>query len=299
MKKALVIFWIICSLSAHGQPRVSFTFDDGSTRDKGGYPVEEWNQMILDKLEAANTTATFFTTGKSLSGEKGSSILNAWDQAGHQIANHTYTHPNYNSDQVSIEEFKAEIIKQDSVIHSYDNYTKLFRFPYLREGNTSDKVNELRLFLEEIGYMNGHVTIDDSDWYIDKILLEVIKENPKADLTFLRNFYVNHIFEVARRAESLAYTLTERYVSHTLLFHHNLVNALFLDAIIEKFQEEGWVIISSNEAFRDPIYHEVPDFAGNGLLDAMAHDCGMEDFLEELDNKFNTYPVASLDELKP
>lgn len=296
LTKTLILLLTVLSLSTIAQPRVSFTFDDGSTQDKANYKLLEWNQMILDKLEAANVRATFFTNGNNLKGKKGAYVMESWDNANHQIANHTYSHPNYNTDEVTFSQFKAEIIKQDSVIAPYNNYTKLFRFPYLREGNTPDKVDSVRVLLKEMGYRNGYVTIDDSDWYINSKLIDAMRANDEdIDLTPYRDFYVNHIFEVAIRSEALGYKLTGRNINHTLLLHHNLVNALFLDALIEKFQQEGWTLISSKEAFDDPIYHDTPNFSGNGLLDAIANDRQIEGYVETLDEKFNTYDVKLMD----
>lgn len=297
--KITALLLIVFSTSIIAQPQVSFTFDDGSTSDKFDYKLEDWNQMILDKLGEAKVKATLFSCGKTLQGKKGMYVFKSWNDAGHQIANHTYSHPNYSSEDVTIDQFKTEILKQDSIIAPYTHYTKLFRFPYLREGNTPEKVSELRTFLKEKGYRNGYVTIDDSDWYIDKKLQDQMKLADEADIDFTayRSFYVNHIFEVAQRAETLAYELTGRNIKHTLLLHHNLVSALFLDAIMGKFQQEGWVLVSSQDAFNDPIYYEVPDFAGNGLLDAIAHDRQMSLFIKELDKKFNSYPTTLMDEV--
>ncbi|MGL1889271.1 MAG: polysaccharide deacetylase family protein [Reichenbachiella sp.] len=292
-----LVLLAVVELSA--QPQVSFTFDDGRATDQGGYPLEEWNQMILDKLTAIQVKATFFTRGHGMLGEKGQYVFESWDTAGHQIANHTFSHPNYSSDQVTITQYQAEILKQDSIISPYNNYTRLFRFPYLREGNTSEKVDAMRLFLKEQGYQNGHVTIDDWDWYIDSRLTKRLDSTSltEDELNAYRTFYVNHIFEVAQRSEALSYELTGRNIKHVMLMHHNLVNALFLDALIEKFKQEGWNFVSSSEAFEDPIYDEVPGFAGNGLLDAIAIDRDMDEFIKELNETYHHYYPQTMDSL--
>ena len=134
-------------VSVVAQPTVSLTFDDGITADQPGYAFEEWNKMLLDKLDQVDLKAVFFVTGRNKTDERGKFLLRSWDERGHQLANHTYTHPFYNSDEVSSEDFETEILKTDAIIKEYENYAKLFRFPYLKEGNTQEKANSIREFL--------------------------------------------------------------------------------------------------------------------------------------------------------
>ena len=44
------------------KPLVSFTFDDGITRDLVGYKFEDWNNMILSALKKEGLTSAFFVT---------------------------------------------------------------------------------------------------------------------------------------------------------------------------------------------------------------------------------------------
>ncbi|WP_400075664.1 polysaccharide deacetylase family protein [Winogradskyella sp. R77965] len=79
------------------RPTISFTFDDGSTSDIVNYKFEEWNNMILSHLESKNLKAIFFVTGKNKLDEKGQYLLRTWNENGHRIANHTFTHSNFSS----------------------------------------------------------------------------------------------------------------------------------------------------------------------------------------------------------
>ncbi len=75
MKKTLTISFIIASIftltigfknSANEKPKISFTFDDGSTRDYVNYKLKDWNQLILDNLQKHDIKAVFFVTGSRL-----------------------------------------------------------------------------------------------------------------------------------------------------------------------------------------------------------------------------------------
>jgi peptidoglycan-N-acetylglucosamine deacetylase len=181
----------------HVKPKISFTFDDGSTNDFGNYKLDMWNQLLLDNLKKHNLRAILFSSGYNKENEKGKYVLSSWNDAGHLIGNHTYSHPNFNSTNVSLKGFESELIRNDTIINKYSNYCRYFRFPYLKEGNSLEKVNGFRQFLKQNGYKNAHVTIDASDWYIDSRLVKRLRENPKADISGFNDYYKNHLFNRA------------------------------------------------------------------------------------------------------
>ncbi|WP_431125446.1 polysaccharide deacetylase family protein [Flagellimonas flava] len=260
------------------QPMVSFTFDDGITADLAGYPFKEWNQMLLSHLEKEGLRATFFVTGQNKLDEKGQFLLKSWNDRGHQIANHTFSHPNFNADANTAQMFADQLLRTDSVISKFGNSSKLFRFPYLKEGKNRDKVDSIRNILAQNGYRNGYVTIDASDWYVNSRLIKKIKTNGVSNTQFdsFRDFYVQHILDRAAYYENLSYEINGRHIKHTLLLHHNLTSALFLGDLIEAFKAKGWQVVDSDRAFEDPVFGRIPspDFAGESLIWSLAKQSG-------------------------
>ena len=256
------------------KPLVSFTFDDGNTSNIAGFQFEEWNKMILSHLEKENLKAVFFVTGRNKSNTKGQFLLKSWDDNGHKIANHSFSHPNFNSEKSTSQVFENELIKTDLIISKLRNHIKLFRFPYLKEGQNQTKVDSIRNILSKHNYLNGYVTIDASDWYVDQRLIKRIKEVglEKIEIGKFKDFYVQHILERANYYEELSYEMNGRHINHTLLLHHNLTSALFLDDLIKKFKEQGWEIIDADKAFQDEIFKKIPksNFAGESLIYSMA-----------------------------
>ncbi|MCL6267660.1 polysaccharide deacetylase family protein [Flagellimonas myxillae] len=287
----LAILWIGCKPSTSekkdenadsqhvkGQPMVSFTFDDGITSDLAGYPFREWNQMLLSHLENADLKATFFVTGRNKLDEDGQFLLKSWNDKGHQIANHTFSHPNFNADANSAQVFVTQLQRTDSIISAFGNSVKLFRFPYLKEGQNAAKVDSIRNILAKHGYRNGYVTIDASDWYVNSRLIQKIKANgiSNTQIDAFRDFYVQHILERAGYYEELSMEMNGRHIQHTLLLHHNLTSALFLGDLIKAFKAKGWKVVDADKAFQDPIFEEIPDsnFAGESLIWSWAKQSG-------------------------
>ena len=264
------------SAQVTNRPTLSFTFDDGITNDMPGYTFEAWNAMLLQHLEKEQVKAVFFVTGRNKTDQRGRVLLETWNTAGHRIANHTYTHPNYHSDKISFENFEQEFLKTDTLISRYSQHIKLFRFPYLKEGNTREKIARFRALLQAQGYRNGHVTIDASDWAIDSRLRKKLQENPNADVEPFRQFYLEHLYDRAVYYENLAQRLTGRHIHHTLLLHHNLAAAFFLDDLIAMFRAKGWDIVAADQAFEDEIFKAIPTNvpAGESLIWALAKQSG-------------------------
>lgn len=66
-----------------GRPVVALTFDDG--------PSARFTQDVLAMLKAREVTATFFLIGKEI--EENTAGIRAIVEAGHEVGNHTYSHP--------------------------------------------------------------------------------------------------------------------------------------------------------------------------------------------------------------
>ena len=297
--KLVLTLLLLSAIRVFSQPTISFTFDDGTTTDMPGYPFEVWNKMILDHLDDAGIKAIFFVKGSNKMDAKGQYLLKSWNDRGQKIANHTFSHPNYNNKTETFEMFSNELLRNDSIINKLDNYIRLFRFPYLNEGNTREKTDQFRAFMKEQGYRNGSVTIDASDWYVNGRLLTRLNQNPKADIDGYRAFYLEHLYSRTTFYENLSVQLTGRHIHHVMLLHHNLTSALFLGDLIKMFREKGWKIVDAEEAYKDEIYKSEPKYipAGQSLIWALAKDTGKYDSILRFPGEDGDYEKARMDSL--
>jgi hypothetical protein len=147
----------------------------------------------------------------------------------------------------------------------------------LHEGSSEDKYRGMRTFFAEQNYRNAYVSLDTSDWRLDRALTQALWANPKADLAPFRQAYLDHIWQRAQDYQAISMRLQGRDIDQVLLLHHNLINALFLGDVIAMFKAKGWQIISPDLAFEDPIYQLNPQtrVKGQSLLLSTARAMGI------------------------
>jgi peptidoglycan/xylan/chitin deacetylase (PgdA/CDA1 family) len=205
----------------------------------------------------------------------GGKLLSAWDQAGHLICNHSYSHKLY-GERTSYADFAVDFLKNEKVIAPYHNRTALFRYPFLKEGDTADKRDRFRALLKERGYRVGHVTIDASDWYVSQRFVNRLAKQPNAPIAAYRDYLIAHLLDRATFYRQLASDVLGRDIRHTLLMHFNPLNALVLPDVMNAFETAGWQWIDASTAFEDPIFRSQPQTlpAGESLVWAIAKETG-------------------------
>lgn len=101
-----------------GKNRIALTFDDGPS---------ESTPALLDLLARHNATATFFVCGHNA--QRLPAVLRAIAAAGHEIGNHTWSHPRL--DFSSKTRMRQELTRTQAIIQSTTGVTpRLFRAPY-------------------------------------------------------------------------------------------------------------------------------------------------------------------------
>ncbi|MFZ0800455.1 MAG: glycosyltransferase, partial [Terriglobales bacterium] len=134
--------------------QLAMTFDDG--------PDPEWTPKILDVLKREHVPGTFFLIG--IQAEKFSSITKRIYREGHEIGNHTFTHPDISS--IGSGYMRVELNLTEQLFASRLGIrTMLFRPPYSvdAEPDTEDEVRPLEL-TQSLGYITIGNKIDTKDW---------------------------------------------------------------------------------------------------------------------------------------
>ena len=156
--------------------KIVLTFDDG--------PDPVWTPKILDILKQENVKAAFFIVGSN--GQTNPAIVKRILDDGHEIGNHSFTHPNLG--EVPRQVVDLELNTTQRLIESLTGRsTRLFRAPYFgdAEPRTPDEIDPT-VQAQNLGYISVGLHIDPDDWKpknddgtphtADQIVEEVIRQ---------------------------------------------------------------------------------------------------------------------------
>src|SRR5262245_15981371 len=94
--------------SAAQKPEVAITMDDFNLFGETDAEKEANSQAILAALRSrSNLKAAAFIRGRNANNDAGKPVLQAWNDAGHSIANHTYEKPRM--DRLGLEAINRQI----------------------------------------------------------------------------------------------------------------------------------------------------------------------------------------------
>lgn len=124
--------------------QVALTFDDG--------PNPATTPQILDLLKRYKVKATFFVLGQQVAGNE--ALLKRMAAEGHEVANHTFTHPNLTT--LSPDQVKEEIGQTQAAIQKVlGTAPVLMRPPY---GAVNQSV------VDAMGLPSIYWSVDSEDW---------------------------------------------------------------------------------------------------------------------------------------
>ena len=257
------------------RPQIALTLDDPTLKLGSVLKWQEANTRILKAISAKDIRAALFVCGMRVDEADGAKLVSAWDEAGHLICNHSYSHKFY-GEQTSYADFAVDFLKNKKVIAPYHNRTALFRYPFLKEGDTAEKRDRFRALLKERGYRVGHVTIDASDWYVSQRFVDRLGKQLNAPVIPYRDYLVAHLLDRAAFYRQLALDVLGRDIRHTILLHFNPLNAYVLADVLAAFEKAGWQWIDASLAFEDPVFRSQPQIvpAGESLVWALAKETG-------------------------
>src|ERR1700704_5568221 len=100
------------SFSQAKQPQLAITMDDFSwASNTVRLTGAERNRAILAALATHSVKAALFVQALNIDNVQGKTLLKDWDVAGHLIGNHSYSHWNYHSANVTAAAFSQDILR--------------------------------------------------------------------------------------------------------------------------------------------------------------------------------------------
>ncbi len=160
--------------------QIALTFDDG--------PDPVFTPMILDTLRSRGVHATFFIIGENA--EVHPDLLRRTFREGHEIGNHTFTHPNLALVGKSVT--RVELNATERLIEAVLNRrTALLRPPYFgdAEPTTADELVPISV-AQTLGYITVGLHIDPDDWArpgVDSIIARTLKQLDRGNVVLLHD----------------------------------------------------------------------------------------------------------------
>jgi len=173
--------FLIRRYGATNHKQIAITFDDG--------PDEDYTPYILDILKEKHVPATFFVTG--INSENNIPLIERIYREGHEIGDHTFTHPNLeitSPNRERIELRSTRLLLESIIGHS----TILFRPPYNTdaEPKTMYQLKPLAIASDE-GFLCVASSIDPNDWQVgvcaDTIVARAIAQQNLGNIILLHD----------------------------------------------------------------------------------------------------------------
>jgi len=230
--------FVVKQIGSTTEKKLVLTFDDG--------PDPLYTRQILDILSKYKVVANFFIVG--LEAEKNIPLVKRIFNEGHEIGNHTFTHPNMAtvSKQRAILEMDATRLLIEAIT---GRSTIMFRAPFNADSHP-EKMEELVpvALARTKNYLTIGENIDPEDWQAGEV----------------PNFNADTIFNRVVRMKDLG---------NIILLHDaggdRSATVEALPRIIEYFQKEGYQFTTVADLMgktRDEVMPPVPNYKGNYIL---------------------------------
>jgi peptidoglycan-N-acetylglucosamine deacetylase len=242
--------------------QVAVTIDDlpwvGRTRS--GENSQVATRRLLSTLKHTSVPAVGFVNCERVKPEEG--ILEMWLAAGMELGNHTGSHWDLN--KVEPDAWAADVERCHRFLQAATGrLPRYFRYPFLREGSTIERLAHGRQTLKQLGYINASVTIDNSETMLASAYGRAVADGDAARAGEIVNAYLRHMTAALAHFDRAAEeAFGGRRIPHVLLLHANLLNADHLGPLLQAYRDRGVEFITLAAALSDPAYRQDVSYVG-------------------------------------
>jgi peptidoglycan/xylan/chitin deacetylase (PgdA/CDA1 family) len=213
------------------------------------------NRAIIAALVRRHVPATGFVIqlrAEQLGDTAGARILKEWTDAGLDLGNHSYSHPDFN--QLSVERIEDEITRGEAAI----GRRRFFRFPFNRTGDTRDKHDSIAAFLSRRGYRVATCTIENADWVFNNAYIRALARGDTTTATRVRAAYLEYTKTEIAYYANLSRQVLGYEPPQVMLLHDNKLNADEIGDVLSLFEQAHYRFVTLRAAQGDPVY-QAPD----------------------------------------
>jgi peptidoglycan/xylan/chitin deacetylase (PgdA/CDA1 family)/ketosteroid isomerase-like protein len=238
---------------------VLITVDDLPIASSALHPEPAERERITRELLAAlkkhQIRAVGLVNWSRLKSPEQTKLLDLWLADGHELGNHSYSHPSLTHQ--TAEAYIADVERGRSALADYlapkGKTPRFFRFPFLREGDTPEKLRAVRAYLAKSKQLVLPVTIDNQDWSFAQPFVE---GKPVSEE------YHEALHVAVRAAEARGDKLVGGPAPQILMLHVNAVGAAEWDRLFTWLEGTGHRFATADEVLAHPIFSEPHEFVG-------------------------------------
>jgi peptidoglycan/xylan/chitin deacetylase (PgdA/CDA1 family) len=259
--------------------KIAITIDDGPAIGPGEdlTAYRKISDALRETFVAEKVPAIMFVNERQLNvdGQRDArvALLHRWLEAGLDIGNHTYSHPQLA--QVGLPAFLDDIVKGEVIIRplleARGRKLVWFRYPFLETGR-GEQAKSIEDFLAQRAYRIAPVTVEYADYNHASIYVRHLRAGDQAKADEQYATMLQALDTAFARAETLSKEVLGYELPQVLLIHCNELNALTLRRTLQRLRTRGYTFVSLDEAMADPGY-QLPLRPGamgaGGLLNAL------------------------------
>jgi peptidoglycan/xylan/chitin deacetylase (PgdA/CDA1 family) len=259
----------------------------------GHHPERDARTSITEGLLAAlrqrGVHAVGFVIWGHVRDDADRALLRRWLAEGHELGNHSEQHPNLSA--TTAEAWIADVERGRAGLQAFldeaapGQRVRFLRFPYLREGDTPEKVAAVRRYLESSGQRNLPVTIDNQDWSFDEPWSAATRAGDKAAQVRVASDYHAALRFERRHHIARSDELWARPVPQVLLLHANAVGAAQWPVLFDELVREGLRFARADEVLADAAFADLPAVTathGFGLWERIGQARGEQSAVAEV-----------------
>jgi peptidoglycan/xylan/chitin deacetylase (PgdA/CDA1 family) len=261
MKRLALLLFVACGAMG---AEIAVTFDD-LPAVQSGEPIavqQRLTRSLLAHLTSRKIPAVGLVNTSKLASEAHVALLDRWMEAGLELGNHTYSHPDLH--HVTAEAFEEDVVKGETplreVIRRHGGTLRYFRHPFLHTGRTDEVRARIDAFLAKRGYTVAPVTIDNSEW----IFARAYELAQGAQKTKVVDAYLDYMTAKVAYHDEEAKKLFGREIRQVLLVHANALNAAVFGRLADRLAKRGHRFITLERALEDPAYQSRDGWRGAG-----------------------------------
>ncbi len=218
---------------------------------------------MLAALKKHGIRAVGLVTWRNVREPGDRALLERWLAEGHELGNHSHSHLDLT--RTDVESFLADIEKGRAslaaLLSKHGKSVRFFRFPFLREGDTVEKLEAGRAYLARSKQRNLPVTIDNQDWSFEDRYLAAADDAARAEIAAE---YHHMMRTQVRLYERKGDALFGRTTPQILLLHAGAVGATEWDELFTWLEQTGHRFATADEVLADPAFDAPHAFVGIG-----------------------------------